>query len=137
LGQILAVHAPLHAAVDTFGKREHLIVDHHRKSQGGNERRGKGLESGVQVAALAGEIIAGKTHGGIVSVLPDMFRGVDDQILAVADEIVFRTGAEPVDIGCIPIGRSPPNEISGSKACRDGKHHHGFDKEGLHRSLVL
>ena len=53
--QILAVHAPPHAAIEPLRQRQHLVVDEHREGgEGRDERRGEGLESGFEVTVLAG-----------------------------------------------------------------------------------
>jgi hypothetical protein len=64
------------------------------------------------MTVLAGEIIAGIAHGGVGGVLADMAGGIDDQILAVADEIVLRPRSKLGDIGGVPIDR-PVEHIMG------------------------
>jgi hypothetical protein len=77
--QVFSIQASPHAAVDPIGQRENLVVDQHGKGrQGGYERRREGLEPGVQMAVLAGEVVASVAHGGIGRVLADMARRIDD-----------------------------------------------------------
>ena len=55
-----------------LGEREDLIVDHHGEGgEGRDEGRGERLQPGVQMAVLAGEIVAGDSAcAGSVAFLP-------------------------------------------------------------------
>ena len=134
-GQVHAIHAAAHAAVDPARQRQHLIVDHHREgAERGHERRGERLKPRVQMAVLAGKVVAGIAHGRIGRVLADIAGRVDDQILAVTDKIVLRARAELGDIGNggIPIGWRPPQHIADADADGDRKHQTDLYQQRAH-----
>ena len=79
IGQALAVHAPVHAAIDALFERKHLIVGQHGKcGEGRDEGGGKGPQSGVQMAVDASQVVACVALLGIGRVLADMLCRIDD-----------------------------------------------------------
>src|ERR1700674_2737249 len=76
------------------------------------------------MAALAGKIVAGEAERGIGGALADVARGVDDQVPAVADEIVIGALPELGDVGRVPIGYLAPAHTARAKTStsRNGEH---------------
>jgi hypothetical protein len=70
------------------------------------------------MAVLAGEVVAGETHGRIGRVLADIARRVDDQLPAVADQVVLGAFAQLGKVDCLPIGGGAPEDIAGAKPSR-------------------
>jgi hypothetical protein len=109
----LAQSLPPHAAVDAIRQRQHLVVDQHGKCrEGRDEWRRERLQPGVQVAILAGEIVAGIAHGGIGRAPADMLRRIDDEVAPVPDELCLGPLPQPGDIDGVPVWLLAPEQIA-------------------------
>ena len=111
-----------HAAIDALFQRDHLVVDHHGKAGvGRDERSAEGPQAGIQMTIHASEVVAGIAVLRIGRVLADMRCRIDDQGMALENEIVNWTRREVGDVARIPIGRPAPDDIAGAKPrCQRG-----------------
>src|SRR5262249_51147918 len=99
--QRAAVHAAFHAAVDALLQRADLafasaILGELPPCAG--ERHGIGLRAVLEVAVLAGEIVAGVASGGIRSGRADLVRRIDHQGVAVFDKPAERVVPDRADL---------------------------------------
>ena len=119
-------------------QREHLVVDHHGEArEGGDEGRGESLKPGIQVAVLAGEIVAGIAHGGIDGILAEMLGRVDDQVPAIADKIVLRAWPELGDVDGVPIFVDAPEIIAGCNAAGGSNGEQDDDQKPLQHVVEI
>ena len=134
LRQVLAIHAAPHAAIDAIFQGEHLIVHQHgKRGEGRDEGRGERPEPRVEMAVHAGEVVAGVALLRIARALADMRCGIDDQGMAVADDVVLRARRQIGDVARIPIGRPAPDEVAGPNSCCQG----GNQRDPNHPATVL
>src|SRR5262249_33601409 len=61
---------------------------------------------------LAGEVVACIAHGGIGRAFADMARRVDDQVAAIANEVVLGALPKPGDIDRVPVGLLAPKQVA-------------------------
>ena len=87
------------------------------------------------MAILAGEVVAGVAHGRIGRVLADMARGVDDQLPAVANEVVLGAFTQLGDVDRVPIGWDTPQDIAGAETGSTCGHEQGSDKETFQHAV--
>ncbi len=86
------------------------------------------------MAILASEVVSGIAHGRVGRALADIAGRVDDQVLAVADEVVLGPGSELGDVrdGGIPIDGRPPQHIADADADGDRKHQADLYQQRAH-----
>src|SRR4029077_5965304 len=88
---------------------------------------GERPESRIEMAVHASKVVAGIALLRIARGLADMLCGIDDQGMAVADDIVLGARRKVGDVARVPIGRPSPKEITRTES--SGQRHDERDAD--------